>query len=186
MKHRFRETDIEVIHGDLTEQTTEAIVNPTNGSLAGTHGLDAWIHRKGGGELQAACQALKHPTDEYAAGWAGPTPAGNLATQWVIHTVAPVWENGSKGEILRLERCYSNALQCAREQKIRSISFPSIATGRNGFPLDWAAYVAFNTINRAIAAHPEAMDRIQIVVLEAPEYEAVCKIGEEIVRTMMG
>jgi len=186
MKQTFRGTVISVIQGDLTEQTTDAIVNPTNGALSGTHGLDAWIHRTAGIELQTACRALQHPNDDYGAGWAGPTPGGKLPATWVIHTVPPVWQNGTSGEMIQLERCYINTLQCAREQGIRTLSFPSIGTGRNGFPLDRAAYVAFNTINRAIAGHPDTLDLVQVLLLEAADFQTVSAIGEEVMQTMTG
>jgi O-acetyl-ADP-ribose deacetylase (regulator of RNase III) len=78
---------VEAVHGDITVQDTEAVVNAANRQLAGGGGVDGAIHRAAGpAELHAACAAVGgcEPGDAKAtAGFA-------LVARWIIHTVGPV------------------------------------------------------------------------------------------------
>ena len=73
------------------------------------------------------------------------TKGYNLAAQFVIHTVGPVWRGGQNREDELLAGCYRNSLALAPQQEIRSIAFPSISTGAYGFPFERAANIALKT-----------------------------------------
>ena len=89
---------IEAVQGDITTLPVDAIVNAANPSLLGGGGVDGAIHRAGGPEILAACRQLReeHLPDGLPVGAAVATPAGRLPARWVIHTVGPVWQGGSR------------------------------------------------------------------------------------------
>jgi O-acetyl-ADP-ribose deacetylase (regulator of RNase III) len=134
---------IKAVHGDITAQDTDAIVNAANGGLAGGGGVDGAIHRgAGAAELHAACAAL----GGCETGDAKATPGFALAARWIIHTVGPVWGGGTRGEPELLASCYRRSLEVADELGARSVAFPAISTGVYGYPPRLAARVALDTL----------------------------------------
>jgi len=132
---------IRITSGDITKVDADAIVNAANPSLLGGGGVDGAIHRAAGPELLAECRTLGGcPTGE-----AKITRGYRLPARWVIHTVGPVWQDGSHGEDELLASAWRNSLQIATERGLRTIAFPSISTGAYRFPLARAARIAIAT-----------------------------------------
>ena len=138
------------VSGDITQETTDAIVNAANSSLAPGGGVCGAIHRAAGPELARACAELGGcPTGD-----ARITPGFALKAGHVIHAVGPVWHGGAKGEPDDLASCYRRSLELADEYGIRSIAFPAISTGIYSYPLDQATEIAVRTVREAIRTHP--------------------------------
>lgn len=134
---------IKTIKGDITKvQDVQAIVNAANSSLLGGGGVDGAIHRAAGPELLFECRLL----GGCKTGQAKITKAYNLPCDFVIHTVGPVWNGGKNSEEEQLANCYYNSLQLAVDNGIRTIAFPSIATGIYRFPVELAANIAVRTV----------------------------------------
>jgi O-acetyl-ADP-ribose deacetylase (regulator of RNase III) len=135
---------IDVVLGDITDQRVDVIVTAANESLLGGGGVDGAIHRAAGPRL-AQAGAVIAPCDP---GDAKATPAFDLdpPVGHIIHTVGPVWEDGTYGEADVLASCYRRSLQLADEFEAQTIAFPAIATGVYGFPAPQAARIAIDTI----------------------------------------
>jgi len=137
---------IEVIQGDITRVTADAIVNAANSSLMGGGGVDGAIHRAGGPVILEECKKIVARQGGCKTGQAVITIAGNLPAQFVIHTVGPVWNGGRGKEPLLLADCYNNSLRLAVTHGCKSIAFPNISTGVYRFPKELAARIALKTV----------------------------------------
>ncbi len=137
---------IELVKGDITNITVQAIVNPANTSLLGGSGLDGLIHRKGGKRILEECQKIRNKQGGCKVSEAVITSAGNLPADYIIHAVGPVWSGGFKNEETLLSLTYNNILNLAVTYKIKTISLPSISTGIYRFPKDKAAQIAIKTV----------------------------------------
>lgn len=137
---------VKVVNADITKIGTEAIVNAANTSLLGGGGVDGAIHRAGGPAVLEECKKIRNRQGGCAVGEAVVTTAGNMPSKYVIHTVGPVWNGGTKNEEQLLQNCYRNSLALASDHKIKSIAFPNISTGIYRFPKGKAAKLATETV----------------------------------------
>lgn len=133
---------IELIKGDITKITCDAVVNAANSSLLGGGGVDGAIHHAGGPEILADCRKIIARQGGCKTGEAVITTAGNLPAKYVIHTVGPVWKGGNNGEDAQLANCYASSLNLALKNGCKSVAFPNISTGVYGFPKERAARIA--------------------------------------------
>ena len=150
---------IEAVHGDITQQDTDAIVNAANQSLAGGGGVDGAIHRAAGRQdLQEACRKLGGcPTGDAKA-----TPGFRLPARWIIHAVGPRYRDGRHGEPELLTSCYRRSLEVADELGARSVAFPAISTGIYGYPAEEAAEIAVSTIRST----PTKVELVRLVAFD--------------------
>ena len=129
---------IEIVQDDITTLRVDVIVNAANNSLLGGGGVDGAIHRAAGPELLQACKAL----NGCETGGAKMTPGFALPAKWVIHTVGPVWRDGTQREEMLLRGCYEHSFSLAKEVGASGIAFPAISTGIYGYPKEQACRIA--------------------------------------------
>ena len=144
MQLRVGDCLVELVLGDVSLQSTDAIVNAANSQLAGGGGVDGAIHRAAGPELLAACKDIKEnpPGIRCSTGECRITPGFELPSAFVIHTVGPVWKGGRKDEGKALRNCYRGCLSLAEKNDLKTIAFPAISCGVFGYPLKRASEIA--------------------------------------------
>lgn len=144
-----REDGIYLWQGDITTLKVDAIVNAANSGMTGCYYpchkcIDNCVHTYAGVQLRNYCaeimQAQGYPEP---TGQAKITPAFNLPSKYVIHTVGPIVD----GRLMDKHRgllasCYRACLKLAEENRLESIAFCCISTGEFHFPNEEAAQIA--------------------------------------------
>ena len=145
--------DLYLWQGDITTLKCGAVVNAANSQMLGCfcpcHGcIDNAIHTFAGIQLRLECDNLmKQQGHEEQTGRAKITPAFNLPSQYVIHTVGPIIQGKLKqsdGELLA--DCYRSCLSLAEKNGVTSIAFCCISTGEFHFPNEKAAEIAVRAV----------------------------------------
>ncbi len=140
--------------GDITTLKCDAIVNAANSEMLGcfypNHAcIDNTIHTYAGVQLRIACaDIMKKQGCEEETGKAKITPAFNLPSSHIIHTVGPIIH----GKVTQREKdlladCYRSCLELAEVSGVKSIAFCCISTGEFHFPNDKAAEIAIKTVS---------------------------------------
>ncbi len=164
---------LQLVQGDLTAETTDAIVNAANEGLRHGAGVAGAIVRGGGPQVQAESDAWVRthgPVAHESPAW---TSGGSLPCRYVIHAVGPVW--GSGEEDSKLAAAVTGSLKAADELGLESIAFPAISTGIFGFPRERAAAVMLSAIQGYFAAGGSKIRLVRLVLFDAQTVEAFRK-----------
>lgn len=172
MEREFGSASVQLVQGDITKESTDAVVNAANSSLLGGGGVDGAIHRAGGPAILEECKAIRARQGGCPAGEAVITTGGRLPARFVIHTVGPVWRGGDRGEPEVLASCYRNSLRLAGENGLRSVAFPSIGTGAYGYPAGKAAPVALSAVAGFLSEGKGSLALVRFVLFDAATLRA--------------
>jgi len=166
MEVKINNSTLALAEGDITSESTDAIVNAANSRLAGGAGVDGAIHRAGGPSIMQECRKIGGcPT-----GQAVITTGGNLKAKYVIHTVGPVYQGGNKGEAALLKSAHLESLKLASARKLKSIAFPAISTGVYGYPVNEAANIALKTAIDYLKEHGD-IELVRFVLFGRNTYD---------------
>lgn len=161
-------TTFQLVQGDITAETTDAIVNAANERLQHGAGVAGAISSRGGPDIHTESDAWvrKHgPVIHAEPAW---TSGGRLPCRYVIHAVGPVWGAGDGNEDAKLAAAVSGSLKVADGLGLESISLPAISTGIFGFPKERAADI----IVRAVQSYFDTMTPSGIKIIRLVLYDA--------------
>ncbi len=170
---------VQLVTGDLTAESVDAIVNAANANLQHGGGVAGAISRRGGPQIQVESSdwvrrygPVSHERPAY-------TSAGKLPCRYVIHAVGPVW--GAGDEDRKLAAAVSGSLRVADELGLASIAFPAISTGIFGFPKARAARVTLQAIQEYFSNPPSgSLKQIRLTLVDAATIQAFQAAWDEI------
>jgi O-acetyl-ADP-ribose deacetylase len=138
---------VTLVHGDITRQSADVIVNAANSAMRPGGGVDGAITRAAGAEALRDRERVAAARGEppLRTGDAVATDAGDLEARWIVHTAGPVYR-GSPDDARALASCHRAVLRVADELHAETVAFPAISTGIYGYPLDEAAAIAIATV----------------------------------------
>lgn len=142
----------EIMVSRIETLALDAVVNAANTNLIPGTGVDGALRLAAGPELTTQTITLA-PINE---GDAVITPGFNAPAKHIIHTAAPIWDDGrAKGEkVAALARCYKNSIALAQEHQLKTIAFPCLGTGNFAWPRDFACAIAIAACEEALAEAP--------------------------------
>ena len=171
VSYTVNDAKISIIQGDITRQETDGIVNAANSGLMGGGGVDGAIHRAGGPMILEECIQIVAKQGQLPTGQAVITTAGNMPSKHVIHTVGPIWRGGNQNEPDLLASAYRESLKLAAENKLQSVSFPSISTGVYSYPVDKAAPIALKEVADFLK-NQTSIKEVVFVLFDSRTYDA--------------
>uniref|UniRef100_A0A8D0DW30 Core histone macro-H2A n=1 Tax=Salvator merianae TaxID=96440 RepID=A0A8D0DW30_SALMN len=144
-KSLFLGQKLQVVQADIASIDSDAVVHPTNSDFYIGGEVGSTLEKKGGKEFQEAVVELRKKNGPLDTGGAVISAGHGLPAKFVIHCNSPVWGSDKCEEML--EKTVKNCLALADEKKMKSIAFPSIGSGRNGFPKQTAAQLILKAIS---------------------------------------
>ncbi|XP_043996418.1 core histone macro-H2A.1 isoform X1 [Gambusia affinis] len=144
---------LNLIHSEVSNLAgfdVDGVINPTNADLELKDDLGSALEKKGGKEFTEALQELKKKNGPLEVAGALLTGGFGLPAKYVIHCNSPGWGSEKCEEML--EKTVKNCLALADEKKLKSVAFPSIGSGRNGFPKQTAAQLILKAISSYFVA----------------------------------
>jgi O-acetyl-ADP-ribose deacetylase (regulator of RNase III) len=145
--------------GDITEADTDAIVNAANNDLMLGGGVAGAIRSKGGPSIQAECDRI----GPIAIGEAAITGGGKLRARHVIHAAS--MRLGGRTTEQSLRDSTRNSLMRARENGLKSVSFPAVGTGIAGFPVERCAEIMLGEVREHLGG-PTSLERVEFVLYD--------------------
>ena len=143
--------NVKIIIGNIEDQDTQVIVNPTNAELAWEDlTVNGAIHREAGVYFTKACE-------DYMS-WCGPLQTNesvflngyNANAEQILNIYPPFWQTADTDEenIEKLYDCYVECFnECIENKLTKSISFPLIGAGTFMYPIQASYQILANVID---------------------------------------
>nr|XP_036871774.1 core histone macro-H2A.1 isoform X3 [Manis javanica] len=144
-KSLFLGQKLQVVQADIASIDSDAVVHPTNTDFYTGGEVGNTLEKKGGKDFMEAVLELRKKSGPLEVAGAAVSAGHGLPAKFVIHCNSPVWGVDKCEELL--EKTVKNCLALADDKKLKSIAFPSIGSGRNGFPKQTAAQLILKAIS---------------------------------------
>jgi O-acetyl-ADP-ribose deacetylase (regulator of RNase III) len=164
---KIRNTTVQVKMGDLSQEQTEAIVNPANSTLSMEGGVAAAIKLAGGEEIEL--EAVKQAP--CPVGQAIYTKGGALPAKFVIHSPT-MTRPGTRINPSSVKRAIEAALGLAKELRLATISIPGMGTGVGGVSYKDATRVMIEAIRNHVNSGT-TLTEIHLVARDKLLFEAL-------------
>ncbi|XP_052385252.1 core histone macro-H2A.1 isoform X6 [Oncorhynchus keta] len=149
-KSLFLGQKLQVVQADISTIDSEAVVHPTNSTLYTGGEVGGALEKKGGEDFVDAMLELRKKNGPLEVAGAVLSSGYGLPAKFVIHCNSPGWGSEKCEELL--DQTVKNCLVLADEKKLKSVAFPSIGSGRNGFPKQTAAQLILKAISSYFVA----------------------------------
>ncbi|XP_041644616.1 core histone macro-H2A.2 [Cheilinus undulatus] len=144
----------------------EAIINPTNAEMDLKDGVGNALEKAGGREFLDGVKELRKAQGPLEVASVAVGQANGMAARFIIHCNVPQW--GSEKCEDQLEKTVKNCLSAAEEKKLKSVAFPSLPAGRNGFPKQTAAQLILKAIsNHFVSSTSSSLKNIYFVLFDS-------------------
>ena len=163
----YKDCNVIIRKGDLTEEREDAIVNPANEDLNHKGGAAKIIAQKGGEVVRKESEEYIVKHGNVPTGEATTTNAGDLPCEKVIHVVGPIYPQNSMRDQKQREELRSAIKSILREMKkhkMNSVSFPAISTGIFRFPLELCAMIIGDVLKEAIDSDPDYYKSKRLII----------------------
>ncbi|XP_014009459.1 core histone macro-H2A.2 [Salmo salar] len=144
----------------------EGIINPTNAEMDLKEGVGSALEKAGGRDFMEAVKELRKAQGPLEVASVAVSQASGMPARFVIHCNIPQW--GSEKCEDQLEKTVKACLSAAEEKKLKSVAFPSLPAGRNGFPKQTAAQLILKAIsNHFVSATTSSLKNIYFVLFDS-------------------
>jgi O-acetyl-ADP-ribose deacetylase (regulator of RNase III) len=169
---------LQIVQGDLTQESVDAIVNAANQVLQHGGGVAGAIVRRGGAEIQAESDAWVRQHGPVTHAEPACTTAGALPCRYVIHAVGPVWGEGDEDR--KLAAAVTGSLRLADRLGLASIALPAISTGIFGFPKERAAALILSAIRDYFQGQADSgLKQVRLTLFDQEMVQTFLGGGEE-------
>ena len=163
--------NLKIVKGNIVDAKVDAIVLPANSKLIEGSGASTAIFQAAGRkELTKECKIIGH----CEVGSVVPTYAYNLSAKYIMHAVVPKWRGGNNGEYDLLSSAYASTLELSDVMECKSIAFPLLASGNNGFDSELAFEIAVKNIE---AYEGKNLEEVILVVYSNRVEQLVKNLG---------
>lgn len=178
---QIKDIEITIIHGDITQVATQAIVNAANNYFYMGGGVAGVIKKKGGAVIED--EAVKQ--GPVAIGEAVITQSGKLPSQYVIHASTMGLDFYTGEEMIR--NASYNALCVAQKNAISSLAFCALGCGVGKFPYDACAKIMAQAVFKYVLENKTpSLKKIVFVLYDTNAYETFKENVESYLTYMYG
>ncbi|XP_063404473.1 protein mono-ADP-ribosyltransferase PARP14-like [Mytilus trossulus] len=180
---QFGSISVRVVKGQLAQQKVDVIVNSTSSNLNLENGmLSQSVLRAGGQRLQNEC--TQNYPNGIKEGEVAITTGGKLSCKNVLHGCLPSWHH-DQSSIKILETFITECLNVSTKKQHKSIAFPSLGTGKLGYPVDQVAKHMFSCIESFTESAPKSTITEVLLVVYDQDYKSIKGFDDEFNRRVV-